>query len=584
MDKKEHAILLRNFLTALFDEDDTVYIFPCLSKEKMQAVIDGKASLPTTLHHRVLVYSPKSRSDNGHQWNESELAELKSKCLDIIPRQVLDPFTRRAGSTSTQIISKLWDFVALGYDIYFCCNPLTFGQRSQKTVRKACHIVLESDDTSTPIQVQKAIFENFENNISAMVFSGNKSVHAFVRLSPPIWNNNPIRWETRHRLRMADINGEADWSIYKDVAAHWIKKIEEHGLKLDTQVSMDCSRLTRLPGFNHSKTGKPSEVLCLNPASSYDWYWETDMAFSFDNAKRSSTIGTPGSLDQTLSIIGSIPSHLPIPSQLSQPTGISHNIVNSQEYLDCLEEREKRRRGTSKTNVIHFRSNKTDKTFLDDLKEYEKLKYKGIPNRHVRRDLHKVMFTKARIFNLTEYQMAEEWRRILEIHPENIGCSIDEGVGELQAAFHTHKDFRLFLPDTTSLPHLNRKMAMNLREWLVTEKCPCTKDILKIIKNILWDYIRTLPLQCARGQIGLKSSVLQRTCRGKGGYKAALAWSEEQNILKMTDADYAAGIKTRKYFVNIPLILHHLGFETADLDWSQTLKQEQEQAELQAVG
>lgn len=580
----EHAKLLRRFLTTLFAEDDKVYIFPCLSREKLKDVIDGKVSLPTHLHGKVLTYIPKTKEDDGQQWDEDTLTYCQSKlpthlyqlgCHQPIHRRVLDPFSRKPSSTNTQLIAKLNAFVRLGYDIYFCCNPLTFGHRSQLTVRMARHIVLESDDASIPVEEQRKIFDQYKDAISAMTYSGNKSVHAFIRLSPPMWNVYPVTWKTKSRLRNKE---EPYWEQYKEVARYWIDRIAKHGLKLDTSVAVDCSRLTRLPGFQHSKTGKPSELLYLNPASDFDWIWETQLAFSFD--------------DKILLELSNKPEPTQVPELSSNQFNTNYksnliyqdnqslpvlpdilNIVsnNNSQIKETLEpgkreERQRERKITSKTNVVH------SGTVIDDLTNYNRLKIRGIQYRHIRRELHKVMFTAARVYGMAEDQMADSWRQIIGLHPDNIGCTAEKAVNELLESYRVNAKFAFFLPNTQNLPSLNKQKIKRLKDWLVSVECPCTNDCLKIIKDVLWDYIKTLPVQCSEGKVGIQSAVLHRICRGKGGYKRALAWLDENNVVKMTNENYCPGKMTRQYSINIPLLLYEAGFETADLDWDQSCK------------
>lgn len=605
MTSKEHAQLLSGFLTTLFDKDDTVHIFPSLSEAKFKDVIAGKASFPNEkIHGKQLTYFPRTRDDDGCQWDQDIISSIiTNQSTTPIPRKVLNPFSRRPGSTRTDLIEKLNDFVALGYDIYFCVNPLNFGHRSQRTVRKARHIVLESDNPATPIETQKEIFDKYKDSISAMVFSGNRSVHAFVRLTDPIRNVYPITWRSRHRLRMnvEEKEEEPDWKTYKEVATYWIRKMEVEGLKIDTSVATDCSRLTRLPGFDHSKSGKPSEMLFLNPSSKFDWYWETQLAYmcecEYDDERLGNRFIHVQNSPGNYSLMGSM---VPMGPMVSMPSivpdsnsiGIdgngcipSYSIVamessniklsstvtsdgNGLQTLETLEERGKRRKRTRETNVIRFA------TFLDDLRGYEALKQGGIPKRHVRRTLHKVMFSATRVLGMTNDQAADEWREILGKHPENIGCSIEEAVQELLALFRFRATTRLvpFLPNTQKLPDCDDHRGQLLKQWLVSKGCPCATDVLKIIRSILWGCIRDLPLQCVQGKIGLKSAVLQRICRGKGGYKQALAWLEDRHIVRMTNEKYCPGERTRKYFVNIPLILYCAGFQTAELDWSQCSK------------
>jgi hypothetical protein len=165
--------------------------------------------------------------------------------------------------------------------------------------------------------------------------------------------------------------------------------------------------------------------------------------------------------------------------------------------------------------------------------------------------------------------MAEEWRTIVAMKPENIGVTPDEAVKQLLDHYEAKKkDCRLSLPNTLALPIDPSARLAHLIEAVKGLGCPVAKDVANIIAKVLWRYVRELPIQCRQGEVGAKARDFLKVCN-RGQYKPALAWMAEQNILRVTDPNYINSRKTRRYFVNIPLILHLLGFRSEELDWSQ---------------
>jgi hypothetical protein len=165
--------------------------------------------------------------------------------------------------------------------------------------------------------------------------------------------------------------------------------------------------------------------------------------------------------------------------------------------------------------------------------------------------------------------MAEEWRTIVAMKPENIGVTPDEAVKQLLDHYEAKKkDSRLTLPNTLALPVDPTPRLAHLTEAVKGLGCPVAKDVGHIIAKVLWRYVRELPVQCGRGEVGVKARDCHEVCN-RGQYQPALAWMAEQHILRVTDPNYINSRKTRRYFVNIPLILYLMGFKAAELDWSQ---------------
>lgn len=551
--EKEHAALLKSFFTSLFDPESDVYIFPSLPDEKREYYQSNLDEFPMELHGKAL-----------------------RKLFD--PFKVLDPFKRKASSTDSRLIAKLNDFVALGYDIYFLSNPLTCAKRCQKTVFEARHIVLEAD--SGDIEEQKHILMKYQDYFSAMLFSGNRSIHAYAKISPAIPNYSCVGWKDSRYLKD---NTSCPLPEYRELADFWINELHAQGLEADTSTARDFSRLSRVPGFKNSKSGKEAEVLFLNPKpfSTQSLYheriwgneiapmvWEDDVSICMPSTD---TVPFPQSdsimeSDIIMGISNSIPAtRMSRISSLSSYS-IQDNYINPPSISNNAQGEKKEKGRTAKTNVIHR------DTFLTHLSQYATLKIEGIPHRGVRSKLHVSMFVAARILGWDRTRLEQEWLSITSMNPDNIRMSPENAVIDLIRQYETGKNASdtISLPNTLSLP----EHALLKREHLLAalNAWGCRKedrphDVANIILQVLWKAVRTLPVQCMRGKTGIRSLEVQRACSRKV-YLPAMNWMKEANIVKVTDDHYEIGRKTRRYFVNIPLILFLLGFRTEELDWS----------------
>lgn len=552
--EKEHAELLKRFFSSLFDPEGDVYIFPSLSDEKREYYQANLDELPSELHGKEL-----------------------RKLFD--PFKVLDPFKRKAASTDIRLIGKLNDFVSLGYDIFFAANPLTCSKRCQKTVFEARHIVLEAD--SGDIEEQKRILQQHQHYFSAMLFSGNRSIHAYAKIAPAIPNYSRVFRNEAFYLKKG--NTSCSLPEYKELANLWIDELRQDGLQVDTNVALDFSRLSRVPGFKHSKSGKEAEVIFLNPAPLSTqslhrdriWQteiaplvWEDDVAISIDSTDTASITQSEiimGS-DIFIGISNTVSSSNNGPIDSNNPSPILDSSTDTpfipKKYLGG----EKGRGGTAKTSVIHR------DTFLTHLSQYATLKTEGIPSRGMRRKLHVSMFVTARILGWGKGRLEKEWLSITSMKPENIGMSPEDAVIDLIRHYEKGQTItdKITLPNTLSLPEdpfLKRDCLLAALKAWGCRKEDRPNDVASIILRVLWKAIRTLPVQCMQGKTGIRALEVQHVCARKV-YRPAMNWLEEANILKVTDADYKIGRKTRRYFVNSPLILYLMGFKEAELDWS----------------
>ena len=178
------------------------------------------------------------------------------------------------------------------------------------------------------------------------------------------------------------------------------------------------------------------------------------------------------------------------------------------------------------------------------------------------------MFLAALVHGWDSNQLETEWRQIVSLNPHNIGCAADKAANEIAEAWGVVKDqpFKVWLPDCANLPDLDKARIKHLKASLERLTCPHVPNVAKIISKALWDIVRTRPAPCVAGRSTIPSQVLGDACRWTH-YRKSMDWMDSNNIL-VPRTGYVPGVRSTGYFVNIPLILHLLGFTTSELVWS----------------
>jgi hypothetical protein len=540
MEIDKHVSMLRGFLSTLFQPGDRVCIQPSLSEARIRYYRDHKEELPNILHKRLLF------------WGDGEHRK---------PRNFLKSFMVSPSGIRLSTVQKLRDFNALGYDIYFAINPLVSPRRCQKTVQVARHFILESDHDNLDDQMR--VLEKYNGYFSALVYSGNKSIHAYAKISPAIPNPNCVSYGESKKLGS---DTSAIWAEYIDLAKAWIDEMKLNGIKIDRQVIKDYSRVSRLPGFQHSKTGKESEIKWLNPKAQdflrTQRWWNENMSL---------ILGSPGSscsldeLDSKKSC--RVERRDKLDSHLLPYLGINYRFYQiSGSWPECLS------KGLGKgKESIGMTDVKPGNTFIDDLKVYWELKRTGIPRRHERIRLHGAMFTAAKIYGWTIEKLGEEWRTIVGINPSHIGCEIEEAVEDICRHSKSTERLPVYLPKTTTIPEPNFAHEVVLETMLEKMMCSDIANTKRLVFRVLLPLIRQFPAQCCRGTLGIKSKeMLLATIKGR--YTPALGWMLQHRLISMTKKGYLAGKMTRTYAVNIPLILFLMGYSAGELDWNKAIR------------
>jgi len=530
---KAHAGQLSIFFSALFRERDTVRIFPKLSNSAKVRFRSNPESLPQSLYGKDLWYWDYDNSPllKGKVVVGDAEIETEYKEPTRVPRDILDAFSRKPTSKNIQTLARLHHLNALGYDIFFCVNPLTCPSRMQATVRLARHVLAEMDHV--PLDEQQRILSLYKDHISALTFSGRRSLHAYFRLSD-MWNESALTWkDLQNKRHLKDLPDHGvPWPAYASVASCHITEIESHGCSVDDKAK-DYSALARVPGFLHCISGKPCEVLSLNP----DAY--------------------PMDLDaDSVSVIDEEPA-LHIYSPPEPPATVEPPLASiKREEPDLI--------------YVSAVPKVTEGRWLHELDDFNRLKTCGIPALGHRRKCHDCFFTAARVMGWDGEAMAREWASIIARVPGNTRESPEDAVKDMLCDFASRQSktpLDIYLPDLTRLP---RPGLQAVRKKLAAVNCPESVKVSAILRKVIVPKLRTLTVKCAAG-IGIHAKDIQMAARGK--YKEAFEWMQSRGIMVCTNDRYLAGVRTKQYRINIPLVIWLCGYRPAELDWKKAGRQ-----------
>lgn len=532
---KAQAQTISEFLQALFGPDEDVWIFPGLPKERLQAVKDSRAIMPKFLHGKTLTF-------------------CKAEAIDVTPYAFVTPFKRRASSVGINQLAKLWDFADLGYEIFFCVNPLTAPRRRQKTVRQAFNVVIESDKTD--METQRRIIDENRSIIRAALFTGGKSIHAYVHLKPEPWNKNRVSFEEASKLKKSEY--KCEFPEFITAANRIIETFREKGLVVDLSPARDWTRVSRLPGFPHGKTGNPSQVLWVNPESSYD-IDDIVHGYDFDQWLEDDEDNYASLCD---------PKVMPIVDLISKEPLSSKPSARKVHKASKGSGEERREEKKSITTIV-----KHNQSFLDHLETFERLKTEGIKTRGERRSYQWSILTTGWIMGWSEARMSEEWKSILSIGTPKIGCSVERAVKDFESVVHRRNAANVFYPNLRVIPDVDLALSpkrLQSQIYLIPEGIPEQKNIVRLLTKVVLPKVRMLPHEAKTGELNLTAAEMNLVCiRGK--YRSALDWLLENRFLTMTK-EYAFKRRARAYRVNVPLVLYLLGFKTGNLEWQNEAK------------
>lgn len=540
-DLQAHASLLKDFFSALFGPRDVVHIYPRL-----------RPGSPLTIRSGL---NPDELPTEGRV------------------------VSRKPSSTNTKTLARLHELNAQGYDIYFCVNPLIHPRRCQKGVVLARNILIEMDHSD--METQREMLERYKSNIASATYSGSRSLHMIVKLNPPLWNPNRVGRMMVPRLKEGQTS--ARWPLYVELANRWIARLEMLGHAIDNRAAKDYARLSRVPGFLHAGTGMVSALEHLDTKASWDWreeededaeppeptdeevdaYFEAREAEVPEHVKEriwGLDVLFPDIVGTTRPLTGEMPSPAVSPRSRESNDKPPYQSTSLSRVGHIIK--------TSTTNVV--RTTPT-RSFLDDLDEFKRLLRTGLPGRGTRMRLHKVAFTAARVFGLEEEWLGAKWRSVIKANPGGTDKKPDTAVASLLGDWRANKGFRLYLPDVTKMPTIDKGKTGQLEARLGEIGCPEPRKAARIVTRVVLPVIRKVPRQCIGGTAGIKSTMLREAANIRGesrGYHRTWEWIQEAGIVGCTNGKYSPGSQTRMYRVNIPLVLWLCGYRTEELDWS----------------
>ena len=602
VDKSSQRVAqLRDFLSALGEPDQPFHFFPLMRQEVRKVHIHDsrcKDSFPRRMFGQSfrdsidLGWLADSDSDFVQQVQSSDI--WSPEWPISTPKAIS---TKASSKLLHKAIAKLDLYNALGYDIYICPNPLAFGVRSQRTVRQIITIVLEFDRNS--LEQQRALLEQLKPVTVAAVYSGGKSIHIFIRLACPIWNDRcPKSFHEICTLRQTgNLTGGIEIQAYDRAVNCWNHELQQAGFEPDQSVLSNFAGLVRVPGFKHCKHDRFSTIQHLDSSARWnhgmiqhpdDWAafltgWNfNEVAASFP-IKTGIPIHFPRigvSQDRVKEVpeVVIAPNTPPVTAMLHQPEPTERQ---SGEDLAVLSEPKMPHsiKSYDLTRPVKPDLDRITTTFIEDLTQFDELRRTGIPARGQRRNLHRVLFTAARIYGWFDDQerIAAEWRAILSIEPSHIGCSVKAAVQDILGEWRAVKrtPYKIWLPDCSMLADLDSSRRDSLLAGLTKLGCPkaIRSSTCSIIMKVLWPVVRNATAFCIKGQAFVQS----RRMRSAGGNKTGEArnWMRQTNLLCICDHDYVPGGPSKRSFVNVPLIIWMAGFRNEDLDWGRQQKQAQ---------
>lgn len=537
-DTEDESKDLEHFVERLYHKGERVYLYPLMNNEVMEEYRRTKKPYPQYIGKiQISKYPP-----------------IDSKWFP--PKQALPPLSTSIGSRLFhKTVEKLEKLNEMGYDIYFTVNPLVYKKRVKETVKEIRYLVIESDKLS--LEAQKVFMEMIKPNLRTAVYTGNKSIHMYLPLVKPIKNPHCIYPKNKAVIRtinnLLPDRPNIEIPAFDEVIAGCKKFLSSYNYLFDPQVLSNFAGLVRLPFFTHNKTGKKADVLFENIDPNIGYV--SDLG-SFgcelldinknclDNCKiQGCASDGPRGMEGVCSVTSG-----PVESMVPSV----NNCEDTRPVKEPL--------------TTHIQKSAR---YLEDLRIYSELKKSGIPRRRLRRQLHKVMFTVARLFDWTEKKLLDEWEQILKINPNNIGLSVEDAIADLKNEWGKigNKPFKFRLPVAKDLPEIDEERKKMLRERLKQVNCLTVKTVSNLIIEILYPAVRKAIVPCINGKVSLRAKTMWNACNG-WKYRDALEWLDENNIMRLRNSSYVPGKRSRLYFVNPHLVLFLMGFEAKELTWS----------------
>jgi hypothetical protein len=413
-------------------------------------------------------------------------------------------------------IKALYELNALGYDIYICPNPLSSRERMQCTVIGMRWLVIESD-TNT-LAEQHDFLDRHRQHFRLAVWSGNRSLQCWLPILPIRNPSCLFKWRV---INEAKRDGEScpGCEEYEQLANKVERLCGLEGIHPDTKVTQNFACLIRCPGFKHTKTGKEARLIHFRPI-------------------KSTNIVLTGS---------------PLPPSSEQ---LTDEVQEPAQEIPSAS-------STSSVSSSSTPSTLSNLTWLDWLWKFNELQRTGIPRRYTRYALQRAAITTANVFHWSNDKLQQEWRQVIELHPEHIGCDVEYEIEDVVRHREEAGDFTPHLPRVPTM--LADWREETLRENLKQLGCPNSKGITRLLFRVFYPQAcQAVGAANTYGTLTVQSARMQGVCHE---YKSALGWLEAVNIAKLVHAGYIVGERSRQYWVNLPALLFLLGFKSAELEW-----------------
>jgi len=341
--------------------------------------------------------------------------------------------------------------------------------------------------------------------LSVAVFTGNKSIHYWVKVE----QSSRYAWENGGR---------------EGVKAHLFDYLASAGIdwdKFDKSVLNTYSKFVRLP-YMLRKTQKNGS----------DVYKETELQYINPNPIK--LIPRQGNTDK-------INSKTTIPHTTNIKTSVITNVSTS-----CL----------------------LNSNFVKSMELIEFASANGL-KRGERRQLQTTLIACRKIYNASDDQLVDKFTQILKHPASRIGVTFNQAVRDFKT--HIAKSSikgNQSLPDVTSLA-IPRDALESLTRQFKARGYTCPVQTAKVILQVILPLLQKLPMQCLKGQVGIKSQEVGRVAGSR--YRKAVMQDLNASYIVVERKKAIPKVQTAKYFVNVHKVVYMIFKDYPDLlTWKYT--------------
>jgi hypothetical protein len=472
----------------------------------------------------------------------------KSQLTMRIPMKLhIGPRTEKQLAHNREVVEALNLLNGYGYDIYFGVHPSTCPLEGKMGTCPGTYVFpIEFDNLS--LKEQEAVMQPLGDSLVAKIFTGNKSIHWYLRFHEfPEYMQRRVLIdiqvnESKAKMVLRQTNGKYDPFVhpgYRSDFIEWREMVERvYGMFGEGECSPDptlkaLNSLLRLPTFRHGKTGKPAEVL-----EQRDWHQARDLA---DNPIALSMI-KPTSITP----VGSV-----LPFNLADETGAEADQVSESEdeevdFPEFSAESSSESTSTEKPN------------HMETLGRYFELRKNGIDKPGMRDETNRLLARAHKVLALNVEEAVRDYSQILVI--KNVSGLTNEEAKESYRRLYSVFRFTPYYPMVQSLNLSCGLKVARVRVRLMGHGLPRPTHRLLIY---LWETVQKNPMAAIHGDLSLQSRRMKAITTD---YAVRLKWLTEVGVVKCTDESYNDH-KTRRYLINVILLMFMLGFEDGEMVW-----------------